>query len=102
MIHVIAIITTKPGRRDDVLTVFKANLPAVHAEEGCIEYFPTIDVSSMGAVQTDFGSDTFVVLEKWTSVSALEAHMKAPHMVAYGARVKDMIANRVIHVVEKA
>ncbi|MEZ5842471.1 MAG: putative quinol monooxygenase [Hyphomicrobiaceae bacterium] len=102
MIHVIAIITTKPGKRAEVLGHFRANMPAVHAEEGCIEYFPTVDVASMGSVQTDFGSDTFVVLEKWTSTSALEAHMKAPHMAAYAAKVKDMLAGRVIHVVEKA
>jgi len=31
MIHVIAIITAKPGKRDEVLSHFKANVPAVHA-----------------------------------------------------------------------
>ncbi|MBX9593618.1 MAG: antibiotic biosynthesis monooxygenase, partial [Roseomonas sp.] len=38
MIHVLAIITTKPGMRDAVLEAFRANRPAVHAEDGCIEY----------------------------------------------------------------
>ena len=37
MIHVIAIITAKPGKRDEILKNFKANVPAVHAEKGCIE-----------------------------------------------------------------
>ena len=43
-------------------------------------------------------SDTFVVVEKWESLDALKAHAAAPHMAAYAAKVKDMIASRVIHV----
>ena len=43
MIHVLAIITAKPGKRDEILKNFKANVPAVHAEKGCIEYGATID-----------------------------------------------------------
>ena len=34
MIHVLAIITTKPGLRAQVLEAFHANMPAVHAEKG--------------------------------------------------------------------
>jgi len=43
MIHVIAIITAKPGKRDELLAAFRANMPAVHAEAGCIEYGPALD-----------------------------------------------------------
>ena len=74
MIHVIAIITTKPGKRDEVLSHFRANVPAVHAEKGCIEYGATIDADGMGSFQTKFGADTFVVVEKWESTDALKAH----------------------------
>ena len=35
-------------------------------------------------------------------VEALKAHAKAPHMLAYGARTKDMVANRTIHVLTPA
>src|SRR5690349_20109795 len=48
MIHVIAIITAKPGQRAAVLELFRANVPAVHAEAGCIEYGAAIDVENMG------------------------------------------------------
>ena len=41
MIHVVAIITTLPGKRAEVLTAFLANVPAVLAEDGCIEYTAT-------------------------------------------------------------
>ena len=48
MIHVIAIITAKPGRRDEVLGHFRANVPAVRAEAGCIEYGAAVDAASRG------------------------------------------------------
>ena len=98
MIHVLAIITTKPGQRDTVLAAFRANVPAVRAEDGCIEYGAAIDAEGLGAIQTKVGADTFVVVEKWDSVDALKAHAAAPHMAAYAAKVKDMLASRVIHV----
>jgi quinol monooxygenase YgiN len=97
-VHVMAVIMAKPGMRDKILEAFRANVPAVHAEDGCIEYVATIDTEGAGSVQTPFGDDTFVVVEKWASLDALKAHAAAPHMAAYGARTKDMIASRVIHV----
>jgi len=102
VIHVIAIITAKPGMRDAILKEFRANMPAVHAEPGCIEYGPAIDAEGMGGIQTAFGPDTFVVIEKWESKEALKAHAAAPHMAAYAAKTRDMIASRVIHVLSPA
>jgi quinol monooxygenase YgiN len=102
MIHVLAIITAKPGMRDSILKEFRANMPAVHAEKGCIEYGPAIDAEGMGSIQTKLGSDAFVVVEKWESIDALKAHAAAPHMAAYGAKTRDMIASRVIHVLSPA
>ena len=101
MLHVIAFITTKPGMREAVLREFRANVPAVHAEEGCIEYAPAVDAEGMG-FQTPFGPDTFVAIEKWESAEALRAHAAAPHMAAYNAKVRDMLASRVIHVLSPA
>ena len=102
MIHVIAIITAKPGMREAILREFRANMPAVHAENGCIEYGPATDTPDMGKIQTPFGADTFVVIEKWETPEALKAHAAAPHMAAYAAKTKDMIASRVIHVLSPA
>jgi quinol monooxygenase YgiN len=102
MIHVLAIITAKPGQREKILEAFRANMPAVHAEAGCIEYGPAIDATGMGSFQTPFGPDTFVVIEKWESPDHLKAHAAAPHMAAYAAKTKDLIASRVIHVLSPA
>jgi quinol monooxygenase YgiN len=98
MIHVVAIITAKPGQREKILEAFRSNIPAVRAEDGCIEYGPAVDAEGIGSFQTKFGSDTFVVIEKWRDSQALKAHAAAPHMAAYAAKVKELIASRVIHV----
>ena len=100
MIHVIAIITAHPGQRDKVLSAFQANTAAVRAEDGCIEYGATIDAEGMPPSRGTFGPDTFVVVEKWESLAALQAHAAAPHMAAYGAKVKEWTASRVIHVLQ--
>src|SRR5689334_8426544 len=102
VIHVLAFITTKPGLREAVLKEFRANMPAVHAEQGCIEYGPAVDAEGLGDFQTKCGPDTFVVIEKWESIDALKAHAAAPHMAAYAARTRDMLASRVIHVLTPA
>jgi len=97
MIHLLAVITAKPGLRDTILTHFRANVPAVKAEQGCIEYGAAIDAENAPAIQTPWGPDTFVVIEKWESMDALRAHSTAPHMAAYAAKTKEFIASRVIH-----
>ena len=100
MIQVLAIITTHPGKRDDVLAAFNANRAAVLAEDGCIEYGAVVDAANLPPGWATFGADTFVVVEKWASFDALKAHAKAPHMAAYGAKTKEWVANRAIHVME--
>ena len=102
MIHVVAIITAHPGQRAQVLEAFLANTAAVRAEDGCIEYVATVDAQGMPASPGTLGDDTFVVVEKWASLAALQAHAAAPHMKAYAASVKELMAKRVIHVLEPA
>ena len=95
-------ITTKPGQRAAVLETFRANVPAVRAEQGCIEYGAALDAEGVGGIQTPLGPDSFVVIEKWESLDALKAHGAAPHMKAYAAKTKDALASRVIHVLAPA
>jgi len=100
MIHVIAVITAKPGMRENILQHARANLAAVRAEKGCIEYGAAVDAENALPMQTKCGSDTFIVVEKWESMDALKAHAAAPHMAAYAGKVKEMIAGRVIHILQ--
>lgn len=98
MVHVIAVITAKPGKREAILEAFRANVPNVRAEQGCIEYGAAVDADPALPFQAKYGPDTFLAIEKWQSMDALKAHAAAPHMAAYGAKTRDLIASRVIHI----
>ncbi|RZL65002.1 MAG: antibiotic biosynthesis monooxygenase [Variovorax sp.] len=100
MIHVVAVLTAKPGQRAALLEAFAANRAHVLAEQGCIEYFATIDAAGLPQSKGSFGDDTFVVLEKWEDMAAFKAHGAAPHMAAFGAKTKELVAGRMIHVLE--
>ena len=50
MIHVIAVISAKPGMRDLILQAFRDNVPAVRAEQGCIEYGAAVDADERAQV----------------------------------------------------
>jgi quinol monooxygenase YgiN len=102
MIRVVAIVTAKPGKREELLAAFRAVVPLVHAERGCVEYGPNVDADGFGAFQARMGADTFVVIETWADADALKAHSVAPHMAAYGAKTKPLIASRAIHVLSPA
>ncbi len=102
MIHIVAVITAKPGMRESILQAFRANVPAVKAERGCIEYGAAVDLEDGPKFQTKYGPDTLLVIEKWESMDALKAHAVAPHMAAYAATTKEMVASRVIHILSPA
>ena len=87
MIRVLASITVKPGKVQEFLEVFNANVPNVLEEDGCIEYQPMIDFpSGLEAQQVD--EHVVTIVEKWESFEALQAHLKAPHMLTYKEQVK--------------
>ena len=69
MVHVLAVITAKPGKREEVLRHFRANVPAVRAEKGCIEYGAAVDAEAALPVQTRYGAHAIWIL----LVAALEA-----------------------------
>jgi quinol monooxygenase YgiN len=102
VIQIVVVITAKPGERAAVLEAFKAVVPAVHAEQGCIEYGAFEDIDGYGPPQTPVGKDSFVVVEKWSGIAELKAHARAPHMVAYAAKVKDRIKSRTVHLLSPA
>jgi len=99
MVHVIAIITAHPGKRAQLLELFQAVIPTVREEQGCIEYGVAVDVSGADPA---FGTDTYVVIEKWESLEALKAHSVAPHMKGFGQAAGPLIDKRAVHVLEPA
>jgi quinol monooxygenase YgiN len=100
MIHVIAFLHLRPGARAEFLATFRDLTPLVRAEAGCIEYAPVVDHAPYMGFQSPVSNDVVVVVEKWASPAALDAHIGAPHMKAWGAKVEPMMTQRVIHVLD--
>ena len=100
MINVLASIRVKSGTRDEFLKHFIDNIPAVLQEEGCVEYFPAVDLHSGLEIQ-ELDPDSVTVIEKWESLDALHAHLKAPHMAAYKEQVKDIVVSISLKVLEQ-
>lgn len=102
MIHVIATIELIPGGREKFLAAFHALMPEVHAEDGCIDYGPTVDVRTSIGAQIPYREDVVVIVEKWRDLPALEAHLVAPHMTPYRAEVKPLVVSTKLQVLEPA
>lgn len=102
MIHVIATVETVRGKREDFLKEFHRLMPLVHAEKGCVEYGPTVDVASGIAIQGALRDDFVTIIEKWSDLEALKVHLAAEHMKEYRARVKDFVVKTQLQVLQPA
>ena len=91
VIHVIATIDLNPGTRDAFLAEFRKIVAPVRTESGCLDYGPTIDADTGIAAQGSVRADVVTVVERWESLEHLQAHLVAPHMVAYRPKVKDFV-----------
>jgi len=100
-VTVVASIRIKPGNRDAFLGIFKANVQEVLKEDGCIEYYPTVDFKTGLPVQ-EVDENVITVVEKWNDLKALENHLKTPHMLAYKEKTKDMAEGLTIKVLQNA
>ncbi len=100
MIHVIAFLHLRSGVRAEFLGTFRELTPLVRAEAGCLEYTPAVDHAPYMGFQSPVSDDVVVVVEKWATPAALDAHIAAPHMKAWGAKVEQMMTRRVIHVLD--
>jgi quinol monooxygenase YgiN len=74
----------------------------VRAEAGCLDYGPTIDVASGLSAQPPVREDVVTVVERWEGLEALRAHLAAPHMADYRARVKDFVVRTQLQVLQPA
>ena len=97
MICVIATIETAPGHRNDLLAVFEKLVPQVRAETGCIEYTPMIDVDcDLAPVRPN----VVTVVEKWESLTVLQAHLTSPHMAEFRKQTANLRLNLSLQIVE--
>ncbi len=102
MISVIATIKIPEGRRGDFLAEFAKIVPAVRAEQGCIEYGAWVDLPTNIEIQPDERKDTVVCIEKWEGVEALEAHLIAPHMVEFRKAIDGLRVDIGLEILDEA
>lgn len=102
MIHVVASIELNEGCREAFLEEFHKLVPKVHAEDGCLEYGPTVDVETGLPPQLPLREDVVTIVEKWESVDALKIHLGQPHMAEYKEATKDLAKGVTLQVLEPA
>ncbi|WP_037682458.1 putative quinol monooxygenase [Streptomyces griseus] len=79
----VATLVAKPGQEELVEKTFRAAIPAVHAEPGCLLYALHRKAGATGE---------FVMIEKWASQEALGAHMKGAAMREIGVALAQALA----------
>lgn len=77
---VVAEIHPFPESRDEVIAAFIDLIPEVHAEDGC-EFYALHE-----------GEDRLVMIEKWQSREALDAHLEGPVIKDLQARLAGKLA----------
>ncbi len=74
VVNVLALFFPKPGHRQEVLAALETAIPLVHEEEGCELY-----------AITEAPDGRIVMVEKWSSAAALDAHSNGAPVVALRA-----------------
>ncbi|HEY5717865.1 MAG TPA: putative quinol monooxygenase [Motiliproteus sp.] len=99
MITVIATIQLKPGCREAYLARLQQLVPAVLHEPGCLKYQPLVDAQCV-LDRLESNPDQVMLLENWSSIGALEDHLRAPHMQAYRQDAQDWVESVKLRVLE--
>ena len=101
MINVIASVRVREGRISDFLIILRALMPKVRKERGCIEYFPTVDVDAELSAQI-LNKNVVTIIEKWDNLETLRDHLAAPHMQAYREKVKNIVEDVSLRILQEA
>ncbi len=75
-VNLLVFIEVMPGKRDEQIEAYKKLKPSVLAEPGCLRYELLSDEKD---------ENKFILVEKWASKAALDAHDNTEHMIAADA-----------------
>ncbi len=100
MIYVIATVELINGRSKEYLNEFNNVSSHVRAEAGCLQYCAAKDKKTGIQVQEPINENTVTIIERWTDIDALKAHISAPHMATYREAVKNYVKRVTIRVLE--
>jgi quinol monooxygenase YgiN len=70
-LHVVAVLTAKPGTESVVEEALSALVQPTQAEAGCVSY---------GLFRSVSDPSVFITIETWRSQEDLDAHMRTPHI----------------------
>ena len=88
-LHVVAVITAKPGSEDAVRDAMSGLVGPTREEEGCISYSLSESATTPGV---------FVTVEEWSDPSDLDKHMQTEHIqAALGVLGNELAAPPAIH-----
>jgi quinol monooxygenase YgiN len=83
MIHVIASITARDSMREIVEKAFREILSTVRAKPGCIQYELAVNFPSGFPGQPPYDDNELLIVEEWTDLDHLRAHMEDPKYRAW-------------------
>lgn len=90
MVYIIAYLNAHPGKGDEVVSLAAPLIEATRREAGCITY---------ELYQKPGDPDALVFVESWKSQAAVDAHFQEPHLKAFGAASRELLAGKRIEFV---
>ncbi len=82
LLTVIAFMRAAPGKRDELRAALEALVEPTSQEEGYVDY----DLH-----QSTEDPDRFFFYENWESDADLDAHLDAPHLRDFAARIPELL-----------
>ena len=80
---VVASFEVQEAKADEAEAALRETIEATHAEAGCLNYALHRDKNDR---------NVFVLVEKWTSQVALDAHFQQPYVAALGEKAAGLLA----------
>lgn len=83
MIIVIAKVSVKPERKQDLLELAKTVIAATRDEEGCVSY---------SLLDNPYDPAGCVFVEEWTDLAALKKHAASDHIGEWRKQSRDLLS----------
>lgn len=83
ILNVIAMIKAKAGKESEAMQALKSIVAPTRAETGCVDF---------DLFQASDDKSSFMFYENWMNRDALNAHMQASHIKAFGQKAADLLA----------
>ena len=90
-ISIVAVLTAKVGKEQQVEQILRACVQPSRAEAGCLSYVLNRCIEQAGR---------FVFIERWASHEAIARHRQMPHYTAMADALGQLLSDRQVYVLE--